>query len=153
MLAVGVKADRARDDKIVARTAPCYADCSRVLEDKLAKIMKRGIILNVSTYPLPTLMPKKSNRKSKTLTFDINFDLVEDGGRSTRVWFYRGFRFPPPLNDGDRVTVVGKFGRISRDIFYASKIIDPRRERVYTGFRNRRLKPCEDGEHGKVSGE
>jgi hypothetical protein len=116
------------------------------LEDnKLAKIAKRGIILNVSTYPLPTLMPKRIDRKSKTLTFDINFDLVEESGKSTKIWFYRGFRFPPPLEDGDRVKVMGKYGHISKDIFYASKIIDPRRERVYTGFRNRRLKASEAG--------
>jgi hypothetical protein len=116
----------------------------------LARTTKRGIILNVSTYPLPTLMPKRIDRKSKTLTFDINFDLVEDEGKSTRVWFYRGFRFPPPLDDGDRVTVIGKYGRVSKEIFYASRIIDPRRERVYTGFRNRRLKPEEQEEKGEV---
>jgi len=114
-------------------------------ERELAKITKQGIILNVSTYPLPTLMPKRTNRKSKTLTFDINFDLIEDEGKSTKVWFYRGFRFPPPLNDGDRVMVIGKFGHISKDIFYAARIIDPRRERVYTGFRNRKIKPDEAG--------
>jgi hypothetical protein len=106
----------------------------------VAKEVKRGIALNVSTYPLPTLLPRRGNRKSKTLTFDINFDLIEDDGKTTKVWFYRGFRFPPPLDDGDRVEVVGKFGRISKDIFYASKIIDPRRKRIYTGFRNRRMK-------------
>jgi len=98
-------------------------------------------------------MPKRTDRKSKTLTFDINFDLVDDDGKSTKIWFYRGFRFPPPLDDGDRVKVVGKFGHISKDIFYASKIIDPRRERVYTGFRNRRLKPGEADEKGEVSPE
>jgi hypothetical protein len=122
-------------------------------EGKLAKITKKGIILNVSTYPLPTLMPKRIDRKSKTLTFDINFDLVDDDGKSTRIWFYRGFRFPPPLDDGDRVKVVGKFGHISKDILYASKIIDPRRERVYTGFRNRRIKPGEADETEEVSRE
>ena len=109
----------------------------------MSKIRKDGIILNVSSYPLPTLLPKKSDRKSKTLTFDINFDLIEDSGTSTKVWFYRGFRFPPPLDDGDRVGVIGKFGRISKEIFYASKIIDRGRERVYTGFRNRKMKKGE----------
>jgi hypothetical protein len=118
----------------------------------LSKITKRGIILNVSTYPLPTLMPKRSDRKSKTLTFDINFDLVEVDGKSTRVWFYRGFRFPPPLEDGDRIAVIGKFGRISRDIFYASRIIDQRRERVYTGFRNRKLKAGEVEQESQSAG-
>ncbi len=117
----------------------------------MAKTTKHGIILNVSTYPLPTLMPKRTNRRSKTLTFDINFDLVEDEGDSIKVWFYRGFRFPPPLNDGDRVGVVGKFGHISKDIFYASKIIDPKRERVYTGFRNRKIKPDEADEIARAS--
>ena len=120
-------------------------------EQELAKITKQGIILNVSTYPLPTLMPKRTNRKSKTLTFDINFDLIEDGGDSVKVWFYRGFRFPPPLNDGDRVKVIGKYGHISKDIFYAAKIIDPNRERVYTRFRNRRMKPDEAGDQTPAS--
>ncbi|NPV59580.1 MAG: hypothetical protein HPY75_07945 [Actinobacteria bacterium] len=117
----------------------------------MAKISKRGIILNVSTYPLPTLMPRRANRKSKTLTFDINFDLVEDDGGSTKVWFYRGFRFPPPLDDGDRVEVFGKFGKVSKDIFYASKIIDPRRHKIYTGFRNRRMKPGEANREDEAS--
>jgi hypothetical protein len=122
-----------------------------VLEARdVAKKRKSGIILNVSSYPLPTLLPKKSNRRSMTLTFDINFDLVEDSGTSTKVWFYRGFRFPPPLDDGDRVEVIGKFGRISKEVFYASKIIDRGRERVYTGFRNRRIKESELKENKEV---
>lgn len=116
----------------------------------MAKIKKDGIILNVSSYPLPTLLPKKSDRKSKTLTFDINFDLVDDNGASTKVWFYRGFRFPPPLDDGDRVEVIGKYGKISKEVFYASKIVDRGRERVYTGFRNRRLKESELKENNEV---
>lgn len=115
-------------------------------EREVAKLVKRGIILNVSTYPLPTLLPKKANHRSKTLTFDINFDLVEEEGHSVKVWFYRGFRFPPPLEDGDKVEVIGKYGRVSKDIFYASKIIDRRRKRIYTGFRNRRLKEGEEPE-------
>lgn len=118
----------------------------------MAKQLKKGIILNVSTYPLPTLLPKKMNHKSKTLTFDINFDLMEDEGHSVKVWFYRGFRFPPPLEDGDKVEVIGKYGRVSKDIFYASKIIDRRRKRIYTGFRNRRLKEAEaEAEEGSPS--
>ncbi len=119
----------------------------------MAKSTKKGIVLNVSTYPLPTLMPKRVDRRSKTLTFDINFDLVDDDGKSTKIWFYRGFRFPPPLKDGDRVKVAGKFGRISKDIFYASRIIDPRRERVYTGFRNRKMKREERDESDEASRE
>ncbi|MGQ9475809.1 MAG: hypothetical protein ACUVRX_03905 [Actinomycetota bacterium] len=111
----------------------------------MAKLVKKGIILNVSTYPLPTLLPRKANRRSKTLTFDINFDLVEDDGKSTKVWFYRGFRFPPPLDDGDRVEVVGRYGRLSKDVFYASRIVDPRRNRIYTGFRNRKMEAEEGG--------
>lgn len=118
----------------------------------MAKLVKKGIILNVSTYPLPTLLPRKADRRSKNLTFDINFDLVEDDGKSTKVWFYRGFRFPPPLNDGDRVEVIGKYGRISKEIFYASKIIDRRRNRIYTGFRNRRIKGEEKGDDGDSPG-
>lgn len=106
----------------------------------MAKVIKKGIILNVSTYPLPTLLPKRTDRRSKTLTFDINFDLVDENGKSIKVWFNRGFRFPPPIDDGDRVEVIGRFGYISKDVLYASKIIDRRRERVYTGFRNRKLK-------------
>lgn len=112
----------------------------------VAKLVKKGIVLNVSTYPLPTLLPRTANRRSKTLTFDVNFDLVEDDGKSTKVWFYRGFRFPPPLDDGDRVEVVGRYGRFFRDIFYASRIVDPRRNRIYTGFRNRKMKAEEGGQ-------
>jgi hypothetical protein len=114
----------------------------------LAKVVKRGIILNVSTYPLPTLLPKKTDRKSKTLTFDINFDLVDENGKSIKVWFNRGFRFPPPINDGDRLEVIGRFGYFSKDVFYAHKIIDRRRERVYTGFRNRSIKEEQAAESG-----
>lgn len=117
----------------------------------MAKVVKKGIILNVSTFPLPTLLPKKSDRKSKTLTFDINFDIIDEGGKSTKVWFSRGFRFPPPINDGDRVEVKGRFGYISKEILYAHKIIDRRRERVYTGFRNRRIKESENEEAGMGS--
>lgn len=117
----------------------------------MAKVVKKGIILNVSTYPLPTLLPKKTNRKSKTLTFDINFDLVDDDGKSIKVWFNRGFRFPPPLNDGDRVEVIGRFGYISKQILYAHKIIDRERGRVYTGFRNRKIKEGEAGKNPKGS--
>lgn len=106
----------------------------------MAKLKKSGIVLNVSTYPLPTLLPKKGNRKAKTLTFDINFDLVEEDGSTTKVWFYRGFRFPPPLDDGDKVEVVGKYGWWTKNVFYASKIIDRKRGKIYTGFRNRELK-------------
>jgi hypothetical protein len=117
----------------------------------LSKVVKKGIILNVSTYPLPTLLPKKSDRKSKALTFDINFDLVDENGKSTKVWFNRGFRFPPPLDDGDRIEVVGRYGYITKDVLYAHKIIDRRRERVYTGFRNRRIKESEAGEADRDS--
>ncbi len=124
----------------------------KALEDwKLSKVVKKGIILNVSTYPLPTLLPKKSDRKSKALTFDINFDLVDEDGKSTRIWFNRGFRFPPPLDDGDRIEVVGRYGYISKEVFYAHKIIDRRREKVYTGFRNRKIKEAEAEEADRDS--
>ncbi len=110
----------------------------------MAKLKKTGIIMDVSTYPLPTFRPKHINRQSKALTFDINFDFVCDDGHRFRVWFYRGFRLPPPLSEGDRVEIQGKFGQffglISRDTFYASRIVDRKRGRIYTGFRNRRMK-------------
>ncbi|MHB8780335.1 MAG: hypothetical protein ACYC55_02975 [Candidatus Geothermincolia bacterium] len=103
-----------------------------------------GSIYNISTYPLPTLRPSHSNRRSKTLSFDINFDLITSSGDSFHVWFYRGFRFPPPLEDGDRVLVVGRFGQLlglfARETFYASSIVDGARGRIYTSLRNKRIK-------------
>jgi hypothetical protein len=113
----------------------------------LAKLRKSGIIRDVSTYPLPTFRPRQVNYKSKALTFDINFELVGDDGDRFRVWFYRGLRFPPPLNEGDRVEVYGKFGQFfgcfSKNVFYASKIIDRKRGKIYTGFRNKKMKGLE----------
>jgi hypothetical protein len=113
----------------------------------MAKQRVDGTIYNVSTYPLPTLRPSRSNKNSKTLSFDIHFDLITDGGKSFHTWFYRGFRFPPPLEDGDRIGIVGRFGQffglISRDTFYASRIVDLKRGRIYTSLRNRRMKEAE----------
>ncbi len=118
----------------------------------MAKTIMRGVARNISTYPLPTLRPKKANTRSATLTFDIHFDLFPDDGPSKLVWFYRGFRFPPPLEDGDYVEVQGKFGQafglLSRDTFFASRIVDTKRGRIYTSLRNRKIKnqaPPEDG--------
>ncbi len=110
----------------------------------MGKTVMRGIVRNVSTYPLPTLRPKKANTRSKTLTFDIHFDLFTEDGLSQLVWFYRGFRFPPPLEEGDYVEVYGKLGQalglLSRGTLFASRIIDTKRGRIYTGLRNRRIK-------------
>lgn len=110
----------------------------------MAKTVIRGIVQNVSTYPLPTLRPKKANTRSATLTFDIHFDLFPEDGPSKLVWFYRGFRFPPPLDDGDYVEVQGRFGQalglLSRGTFFASRIIDTKRGRIYTSLRNKRIK-------------
>ncbi len=110
----------------------------------MAKTTIRGIARNVSTYPLPTLRPKKANTRSATLTFDIHFDIFPEEGPSRLVWFYRGFRFPPPLEDGDYVEVEGKFGQafglLSRKTFFASRIVDLKRGRIYTSLRNKRIK-------------
>ncbi len=110
----------------------------------MAKMMIRGTARNVSTYPLPTLRPKKANSRSATLTFDIHFDIYPEEGPSHLVWFYRGFRFPPPLEDGDYVEVEGKFGQalglLSRETFFASRIVDTKRGRIYTSLRNKRIK-------------
>ncbi len=111
----------------------------------MAKITMRGVVRNVSTYPLPTLRPKKAKTRSATLTFDIHFDLYPEEGPSRLVWFYRGFRFPPPLEDGDEVEVRGKFGQalglLSRGTFFADRIVDTKRGRIYTSLRNKRIKP------------
>ncbi len=108
---------------------------------------RHGVIHDVSTYPLPTFRPRHGDRNSKALTFDINFELYDDNGERFRVWFYRGFRLPPPLKDGDRVEVTGHFGQMfglmSKDVFFASRIVDRKRGRIYTGFRNKRIGPGE----------
>jgi hypothetical protein len=110
---------------------------------ELAKMTRHGVIHDVSTYPLPTFRPRHADRASKALTFDINFELYDDNGERFRVWFYRGFRLPPPLKDGDRVEITGRFGQmfglVSKDIFFASRIVDRKRGRIYTGFRNKRI--------------
>ncbi len=111
----------------------------------MAKLNRTGVVYDVSTYPLPTFRPRHADHKSKALTFDINFEFYDDNGENYRVWFYRGLRLPPPLAEGDRLEIKGRFGQffglISRDIFYAGKLVDRKRGRIYTGFRNRRIKP------------
>ncbi len=110
----------------------------------MAKAKITGVVYEVSTYPLPTFRPKHTEQKSKALTFDINFKCYDDNGENFRVWFYRGFRLPPPLTDGDRVELEGHFGQffglLSKNTFFAAKIVDRKRGRIYTGFRNKKIK-------------
>ncbi len=99
-----------------------------------------GIVQNSSTNPFQTFSRGKEIRNSKLLSFDISFDLCDEEGKITRVFFNRSFRLPPPLEDGDYVEVIGRqgqfFGLIGKSSFYAVKIIDKKRNKVYTTWRN-----------------
>ncbi len=113
--------------------------------------MKRritGIVHNISTNPFQTFSRKRT-RNSTVLTFDISFDLVNEDGRTTHVWFNRSLRFPPKLEDGDQIEVVGRngllLGLLRRKNFYAIRIIDRKRGREYTAWRNKELKRSSDG--------
>jgi len=101
-----------------------------------------GIVQNISTNPFQTFS-RKQERNSAFLSFDISFDIVDDEGETTHVWFNRSFRLPPPLSDGDPVEVVGRFGQvfgiIGRHNFYAVRIIDNARGKEYTHGRNKEL--------------
>jgi len=101
-----------------------------------------GIVNNISTNPFQTFSRKKESG-STFLSFDISFDLVDGDGKTHHVWFNRSFRFPPPLEDGDHVEVIGKYGRIlgfiGRKNFYAVRIIDAERKMEYTAWRNKEL--------------
>jgi hypothetical protein len=102
-----------------------------------------GIVHNISTNPFQTFSKKRSNN-STFLSFDINFDLVDEHGDAHHVWFQRSFRFPPPLEDGDHIDLVGRdghfLGLIGRNNFYAIRIIDKDRGKEYTPWRNKGLK-------------
>lgn len=110
----------------------------------MARLNKTGVVYDVSTYPLPTFRPRHADHKSKALTFDINFQFYDDDGENYRVWFYRGLRLPPPLAEGDRLEIRGRFGQffglLSRNVFFAARLVDRKRGRIYTGFRNRKIK-------------
>lgn len=99
-----------------------------------------GIVQNSSTNPFQTFSRGKQSQNSKLLTFDISFDLCDEEGKITRVMFNRSFRFPPPLEDGDYVEVIGRYGQvfglIGKANFYAVRIIDKKRNKVYTTWRN-----------------
>lgn len=101
-----------------------------------------GIVHNISTNPFQTFT-KKRGRNSALLSFDISFDLVDDDGKITHVWFNRSFRFPPQLEDGDYLQVFGKFGHFfgltGRHNLYAIRILDMRRNKEYTAWRNKEM--------------
>lgn len=109
-----------------------------------------GVVHNISTNPFQTFSRKRAGN-SKLLTFDISFDLHDEDGGVSHVWLQRSFRFPPPLEDGDFLEVVGKqghfFGLIGRGNFYAARIIDKKRQKEYTPWRNKDLKNEALGEH------
>lgn len=109
-----------------------------------------GVVQNISTNPFQTVSKKRA-RNSTVLSFDISFDVLDEDGGVTHVWFNRSFRLPPPLEDGDFVEIVGRYGRlgiIGRKNFYAIRIIDKRRNMQYTPWRNREL-PANRGESGQ----
>ena len=104
------------------------------------KKMVSGIIQNISTNPFQTFSRKKG-RNSTLLSFDISFDICDDDGEMTHVWFNRSFRLPPHLENGDFIEVYGKNGRFFRLVgkhnFYATRIVDRAREREYSAWRNK----------------
>ena len=118
--------------------------------------MKRqisGMVSNVSTNPFQTFSRKRGSN-SKLLSFDISFDVCDEGGQIDHVWFQRSFRFPPPLQDGDHIDIVGKrghfFGLIGRHNIYAIMIIDKGRQKEYTPWRNKEFR-IEQGERGAAN--
>jgi hypothetical protein len=118
--------------------------------------MKRqisGIVSNVSTNPFQTFSRKKGTN-STLLSFDISFDICDEDGRVDHVWFQRSLRFPPPLQDGDHIDIVGKqghfLGLIGRHNIYAIKIIDKGRQKEYTPWRNKELR-VNQGERGRAN--
>jgi hypothetical protein len=114
-----------------------------------------GVVNNISTNPFQTFSTKRT-RSSSVLSFDINLDLVDEDGKLTRVWFNRSFRFPPPLEDGDYVEAFGRHGRfighIGRKNFYSVRILDRRRGKEYTAWRNKDLMSEASKEVKKSSG-
>lgn len=102
-----------------------------------------GMVNNISTNPFQTFSRKRGSN-SKLLTFDISFDICDEDGNLSHVWFQRSFRFPPPLEDGDSIEVMGRqghfLGLIGRGNFYAVSIIDKQRQKEYTPWRNKDLK-------------
>ena len=117
--------------------------------------MITGVVNNISTNPFQTFSAKRE-RSSSVLSFDISFDLCDEDGKLTRVWFNRSFRFPPPLEDGDYIEVFGRFGRfiglIGSKNFYSVRILDRRRGKEYTAWRNKVLETEASREVQKSSG-
>lgn len=111
-----------------------------------------GIVNNSTTNPFQTFA-RKSSRNSAFLSFDISFDLCDNSGDITHVLFNRSFRFPPPLEDGDHVEVIGRQGQVwgllGRHNFYAVRIIDVKRNKEYTTWRNKELAGPVAAEKGK----
>ncbi|MBK5092254.1 MAG: hypothetical protein JJE48_01910 [Actinobacteria bacterium] len=114
-----------------------------------------GVVNNISTNPFQTFSSKRVT-SSCVLSFDISFDLCNEDAKLTRVWFNRSFRFPPPLEDGDYIEVFGRFGRfmglIGRRNFYSVRILDRRRGKEYTAWRNKVLETEASREVKKSSG-
>jgi hypothetical protein len=102
-----------------------------------------GIVQNISTNPFQTFSKKRASN-STLLSFDISFDICDEDGKLSHVWFQRSFRLPPRLEDGDYIHVVGRHGHflgiIGRSNFYAVRIVDKKRQKEYTPWRNKDLK-------------
>jgi len=113
-----------------------------------------GVVQNISTNPFQTFARHKSGN-STVFSFDISFDMIDDEGGTRHVWFKRSFRMPPKLEDGDHIDIVGRqgylHGVLGRRNFYALRIIDKKREREYTPWRNiyRNDKPAKSGRESK----
>ena len=98
-----------------------------------------GLVSGISTNPFQTFSHKKKEN-STFLSFDISFNVCDEDGKMTHVWFNRSFRLPPPLKDGDCIDIIGRhgmlFGLLRRKNFYAVRIIDKERKKEYTAWRN-----------------
>ncbi|MBN1288523.1 MAG: hypothetical protein JXA49_02670 [Actinobacteria bacterium] len=101
-----------------------------------------GLVCDISTNPFQTFSHKRKEN-STFLSFDISFNVYDEDGKMTHVWFNRSFRLPPPLEDGDHIDIIGRHGRLfglyARKNFYALRIIDKERKREYTPWRNLEL--------------
>ncbi|MDD5748910.1 MAG: hypothetical protein PHP64_07705 [Actinomycetota bacterium] len=107
-----------------------------------------GIVQNLSTNPFKS--SSQGSRDSALLSFDLNFDLIDEDGKVHHVWFFRSFKMPPPIEDGDHIEVLGEYGRllgfIGKRNFYAERILDRQRNMEYTAWRDKGIEKLQQEE-------